>query len=155
MGTRADFYIGKGYNAEWIGSRTHDGYPSTFRKDFVKITTEQEFRDFIKKEIENDRIDNKMSVYVSKEDGWPWFWETSRITDYSYHFIEGRVWARRSASTLFLLTDDEDQEEADFDFHMPTKFEDFTPKMLEEIGCGGLHNPHNVTSGGFFLLTLK
>ena len=28
MGTRADLYIGRGTDAEWIGSVAWDGYPS-------------------------------------------------------------------------------------------------------------------------------
>jgi hypothetical protein len=28
MGTRADFYVGRGPDAEWLGSVAMDGYPS-------------------------------------------------------------------------------------------------------------------------------
>lgn len=28
MGTRADFYVGRGESAEWLGSIAWDGYPS-------------------------------------------------------------------------------------------------------------------------------
>jgi hypothetical protein len=31
MGTRADFYVGRGKDAEWLGSVAFDGYPSGTR----------------------------------------------------------------------------------------------------------------------------
>jgi hypothetical protein len=36
MGTRADFYVGRGPNAEWIGSIAFDGYP-----DGITMKTEE------------------------------------------------------------------------------------------------------------------
>lgn len=33
MGTRADFYVGRGKDAEWIGSVAFDGYPDGFERD--------------------------------------------------------------------------------------------------------------------------
>lgn len=32
MGTRADFYVGTGANAEWLGSIAYDGHPDTIYK---------------------------------------------------------------------------------------------------------------------------
>lgn len=43
MGTRADFYVGKGPNAEWLGSTAMDGYPEgIFHKDNLRLSTHAE-----------------------------------------------------------------------------------------------------------------
>ncbi len=95
MGTRADFYIGRGVQAEWIGSIAWDGHPDTVmgkRKDrgepnkFGRSDTEAKFR-------------KRFLRYVADlEDAavppapWPWPWADSRMTDYVYAFDDGGVW---------------------------------------------------------------
>lgn len=86
MGTRADFYVGKGKDAEWIGSIAWDGYRSGIKKEVLEATTEQDFR-------------HALSVFfVDRDDvtlpvrGWPWPWKNSGTTDCSYWFFDGRVW---------------------------------------------------------------
>jgi hypothetical protein len=44
MGTRADFYVGRGASAEWIGSMARDGYPDTIDKKVVQCRSEKAFR---------------------------------------------------------------------------------------------------------------
>jgi len=87
MGTRADFYVGKGADAEWIGSVAYDGYEWIQRlKDEAddainSAKTEDEYRDAV------------ASVLVSRNDGttpemgWPWPWDNSCTTDYAYCFV--------------------------------------------------------------------
>jgi hypothetical protein len=41
MGTRADFYVGRGGQAEWLGSIAWDGYPSGIDKWVFSVSTEQ------------------------------------------------------------------------------------------------------------------
>ena len=38
MGTRADFYIGRGATAEWIGSIAWDGYPDGIPAPILEAT---------------------------------------------------------------------------------------------------------------------
>lgn len=80
MGTRADFYIGRGESAEWIGSIAWDGHPDGIDEDIFKSKTGEEFRE-------------RVSVFLSARrdrslpaDGWPWPWDTSATTDYAYAF---------------------------------------------------------------------
>lgn len=88
MGTRADFYVGKGPNAEWLGSVAWDGYewaeddaPNPLRT----AKTEEEFRAAVE-DILTIREDS-----TRPEMGWPWPWDTSETTDYAYYFHEGVV----------------------------------------------------------------
>ena len=78
MGTRADFYVGRGEKAEWIGSIAWDGYPDGMPDSLLAATSTegylQEVTDFFK---ERDDV-------TLPEDGWPWPWDDSGTTDYSY-----------------------------------------------------------------------
>ncbi len=104
MGTRADFYVGKGKDAEWIGSIAWDGYPDGIVEQVLKATTEQSFRDAV------------LAFLAARRDatlpaqGWPWPWEDSHTTDYAYCFDEGAVltfnWGR-----LVVEGADEDDDE--------------------------------------------
>jgi hypothetical protein len=85
MGTRADFYVGRGASAEWIGSVAWDGYPSGF--DFLGAKTEPDWRAAVAGELAG-REDA-----TTPENGWPWPWDDSGTTDYAYAFDGGKVWA--------------------------------------------------------------
>jgi hypothetical protein len=87
MGTRADFYVGKGLNAEWLGSIAWDGYPDGIPKEILNCTNVESYRELVKMFI-NNREDG-----TKPEDGWPWPWETSSTTDYAYAFEKNKVFA--------------------------------------------------------------
>jgi hypothetical protein len=84
MGTRADFYIGRGKDAEWLGSISHDGYdvalfaadPDSFRVCVAGLLS-------------------TVTGSTTPSMGWPWPWDTSATTDYTYAFDEGRLWVSR------------------------------------------------------------
>jgi hypothetical protein len=85
MGTRADFYIGRTPEAEWIGSVAWDGYPGGINEAILKATTEEEFRKAVESYFEpRDDVTRPL-------DGWPWPWETSSTTDYAYAFDTDKV----------------------------------------------------------------
>jgi hypothetical protein len=85
MGTRADFYVGKGKSAEWLGSTAWDGYPAGIPKYILKAKTETAYRKAVARFIEGREDGTK------PEQGWPWPWDDSNTTDYAYAFSEGRV----------------------------------------------------------------
>lgn len=87
MGTRADFYIGRGANAEWLGSIAFDGYPDGIAAALLRVSTAGEFKNELNKFF-SDRSDVSLPRH-----GWPWPWPDSRTTDYAYAFDDGRVWA--------------------------------------------------------------
>lgn len=92
MTTRADFYIGRGPEAEWIGSIAIDGHPSGASTDDKRstggaqalvATTEGDFREGVRRMAET-RAD-----FTSPERGWPWPWGNSATTNYAYAFEAG------------------------------------------------------------------
>jgi hypothetical protein len=85
MGTRADFYVGRGEKAEWLGSVAWDGHPENFRA-ILKAKTETAFRKAVAKELKQ-RDDATLPA-----DGWPWPWKDSHLTDYAYAFEGGATY---------------------------------------------------------------
>lgn len=85
MGTRADFYVGRGESAEWLGSIGRDGYPEGGHPEALKgASSEKEYRERVEAlltEVGDDA--------TRPEHGWPWPWEDSRTTDYAYAWNEG------------------------------------------------------------------
>lgn len=88
MGTRADFYVGRGPSAEWLGSIAWDGHPETVMEELgTKLfETEELFR-------------HTVGVFLARRDdstppemGWPWPWDDSQTTDYAYAYEGGAVW---------------------------------------------------------------
>jgi hypothetical protein len=87
MSTRADFYVGRGEIAEWLGSIAFDGYPGGNPKILFASVDENNYRERV-----GSLAQSCSSHWTSPEDGWPWPWETSRTTDYAYAFDDGQVW---------------------------------------------------------------
>lgn len=96
MGTRADFYVGRGEGAEWLGSIAWDGYPNGLDNlGILDATDETQFRTavaaFIKGREDGTEVD----------EGWPWPWDTSGTTDYAYAFDGGAVHASSFGGNWF------------------------------------------------------
>jgi len=85
MGTRADFYIGRGADAEWLGSIGWDGYPEGIPDAIKNATDETVFRAAVVDFIEERDDGTKPS------DGWPWPWDNSCTTDFAYAFDQSCV----------------------------------------------------------------
>lgn len=81
--TKADFYIGTGVAANWIGSILSDGYVHGIPLDILICTNPTLYEELVVEFI-------KTKSGVVKTDGskWPWLWPDSRMTDYSYLYIE-------------------------------------------------------------------
>lgn len=93
MGTRADFYVGRGKDAEWIGSIAFDGYPDGQPANpkfgpVINAQSVEQFTDFVSR-----LLSDKEASATKPEQGWPWPWEDSQTTDYAYAFDGGKVWA--------------------------------------------------------------
>ncbi len=87
MGTRADFYVGRGEDMEWIGSVAWDGYPHGFAgSGILDATTEDAYRSALAAHA-TDRSD-----FTAPEQGWPWPWDDSFTTDYAYAFDGDKVY---------------------------------------------------------------
>lgn len=92
MGTRADFYVGCGVNAEWLGSVAWDGYEwaESPKSPLRQANNENAYR----KEV--SQILGSRDDATRPEMGWPWPWKDSLLTDYVYYFSRGKVrWGDR------------------------------------------------------------
>lgn len=95
MGTRADFYVGRGERSEWLGSVAWDGLPSGFEPDFFRPFGVDAWRASVEQELAS-RDDATWP-----DQGWPWPWEDSGTTDYAYAFDDGKVYASCFGSRWF------------------------------------------------------
>lgn len=88
MGTRADFYVGRGSTAEWLGSIAFDGYPDGDMAEVLLADPPDSVEDYRQRvgSLLAGRHDATLPA-----DGWPWPWDDSRTTDYSYAW-DGAVW---------------------------------------------------------------
>lgn len=90
MGTRADFYVGVGQSAEWIGSVAYDGDWWTENRRhadaaLIRARSVARFRTLVCAELAS-RSDATFPGM-----GWPWPWDSSALTDCVYAFVDGRV----------------------------------------------------------------
>jgi hypothetical protein len=108
MGTRADFYVGRGKDAEWLGSIAWDGNPEGIAYDkeaggdkVIAAQIEAEYRAAVENFI------SKRDDGTKPSDGWPWPWDDSQTTDYSFAFDGGKVYASPFGHGWFVATEDE------------------------------------------------
>lgn len=101
MGTRADFYVGRGEHAEWIGSIAYDGYPDGIARCALNAKSEDVFRREVGELIQN------CSHGTTPDQGWPWPWDDSRTTDYAYAFDDGAVLMSAYGRRWVLVTRDD------------------------------------------------
>lgn len=125
MGTRADFYIGKGNKAEWVASIAWDGYPDGIDKSVLNSKSETEFRETLLKFF-SERND-----VSTPSTGWPWPWETSKKTDFSYHFENGKVSACCFGDGYFDPLIEYDDQESDLRLQ---QFPDMNTKNYAQAG---------------------
>jgi hypothetical protein len=96
MGTRADFYVGTGADAEWLGSLAFDGY----RIDEMEEKHAKGGDNLACWQIKTAKSENEFREAVATllainddatlpEQGWPWPWNDSATTDYTYAFADG------------------------------------------------------------------
>jgi len=87
MANKADFYVGRGPDAEWLGSVGWDGLPDGIPPAIRSATTEDDYR------AEVAQFLDRRGDAVLPEQGWPWTWDDSSGTNYAYAMDKGRVWA--------------------------------------------------------------
>ena len=83
MGTRADFYVGLGVEAEWLGSIAWDGYK--IPNEVMQAQDESDYRSAVRLFIAS-RDDG-----TTPDDGWPWPWDDSGTTDFAYMWTDEKV----------------------------------------------------------------
>jgi len=87
MGTRADFYLGRDpATMKWLGSTAFDGHPYHKRmKPICFLKSQTEYVAFVQGQEE-------FGDFTKPEQGWPWPWNNSKLTDFPYTFDDGQVW---------------------------------------------------------------
>ena len=112
MGTRADFYIGRGKDAKWLGSTAWDGYPDGIVPEggwpSIHLFDSADINQFTECLALFYRRREDLTL---PEDGWPWPWDDSGTTDYAYAFDEGRVWASSFGGNWFDPRESEPEDE--------------------------------------------
>jgi len=86
MGTRADFYLGKGVDATWLGSTAWDSNPGCIPEKILRAKTSNKFKKAV-----SDFFKTRDDVTLPDE-GWPWPWVDSKTTDYAYAFFNDKVY---------------------------------------------------------------
>lgn len=129
MGTRADFYVGRGESAEWLGSIAWDGYPKGIADAVLGAKSEQDFRTAVEQFMAG-REDA-----TTPDMGWPWPWETSHVTDYAYAFGGDAVHASCFGSSWFdpLNEPDDDGEDRKLTDD-PVVFPDMSSRKNVQMG---------------------
>lgn len=107
MGTRADFYVGRGKQAEWLGSIAWDGHPESVAEGVRAAKTEADYRAGVSAFLAG-RDDATLP-----EQGWPWPWDDSHTTDYAYAFDSGAVWGSCFGYAWFAADLPEPEEDGD------------------------------------------
>lgn len=151
MGTRADFYVGKGKDAEYLGSISWDGYRSGVTGFILKAKTETNYRKAVEVFL-SQRDDGRFA-----KDGWPWPWNDSGTSDCSYWFFDGQCWDAHGAymaddttgeQDVFLSCREDEQSFRDEDgYFLPEKIGD-----LQRVEYPNMSARKNVTDGGFIVL---
>jgi len=138
MGTRADFFIGRGDNARSLGSVPHDGYIASDGKapfgvpaKVLEAKSEEEFESRVE-EFFKDRekvctekygsIDDIGPIIIRPNEPWPWPWHEFELSDYSYAFDEGKVWCCRMFYDWYDPLNEERCEEQRRDIYGHTRF---------------------------------
>ena len=96
--TKADFYIGNGIAANWIGSVYSDAYPSGIPIQILICVNPTLFEEEVV-----EYIHRVQGVVKTDGDQWPWLWPDSQLTDYSYMFLpdHNKVLASNYGGNLF------------------------------------------------------
>jgi hypothetical protein len=95
MGTRADFYVGVGSEAEWLGSIAWDGDPEGIPPSIKRARGDADYRAAV------ERFLGARDDATKPADGWPWPWDDSALTDYAYAFTTDGVAASRFGTQWF------------------------------------------------------
>lgn len=134
MGTRADFYVGRGAEAEWLGSIAWDGHPCSVFEDAPELfagppLTESEWRSWVAGYLAGRRDGTKPEM------GWPWPWEDSRTTDYAYAY-DGKVHGSSFGAPWFVVDPEaEDWGEPEWEKTEKVAFPDMTARQNVNFGA--------------------
>lgn len=79
---KADFYVGIGPDAEWIGSVSKCGSPFEMLTEMLLQVNQTMYEELVIEYI--NYCEGVVANHICQ---WPWQWPDSRMTDYSYFFV--------------------------------------------------------------------
>jgi hypothetical protein len=103
MSTSADFYIGLGENARWIGTVERDGSPADLDdrglfgpaadgEGHTGAYTEDTFLAVVREHVRAVVRDTDVDGHLAEDgDSWPWPVPDSSMTDYVYSYNNGSI----------------------------------------------------------------
>lgn len=86
IGTRADFYVGRGETAQWLGSIAFDGFPEAHAARLIGCAEESAYR------LAVQTLLAAVDHATRPAQGWPWPWPNSQTTDFAYAWDAGVVY---------------------------------------------------------------
>lgn len=84
ISAHADFYVGQGKQAEWLGSIANYGHPQYLPPCIKDTRYEDIYRLGVRR-----HLDIRPSGVQASTEPWPWPWANSSRTDFTYTFSEG------------------------------------------------------------------
>ncbi len=96
MGTRCDFYQGRGLQATYLGSIARDAYVDVMAERFAGVDSQDLFL---------ERLKSVFAEYgeIPAASGWPWPWRDSSTTDTVVAFDQGQCWTAHPDGVWALL----------------------------------------------------
>lgn len=99
---KADFYIGLGDNARWLGSIATDGGPAEVGRVHDLFNTSGDVADYtedsftdavarIVRDVDADDDSKRQGWLAADDDVWPWPYPSSTLTDYTYAWNNGCI----------------------------------------------------------------
>lgn len=148
MGTRADFYVGTGINAKWMGSIGLDGYPEGIQPEKANFNQGEHL---LESKTEEEFL-QRLAIFFEKRNdvtrvtqGWPWPWETSHTTDYAYAFDKDHVNIYHFGSGPISYNDYLSYQEAKSQKKLPQGEQDLF--NIKKAKFPNMKNVQNVTLG--------
>lgn len=121
MGTRCDFYAGRGLEATYLGSIGHDAFPDAMALRFAGVTDRAAF---------DERLRAVFAEFgeIPARNGWPWPWRSSDTTDVVVAFDAGRCWVSHPSGCWALLDDFENATDEPCEFADMIEILESTPQ---------------------------
>ncbi|MFC3450782.1 hypothetical protein [Amycolatopsis speibonae] len=103
--TTHDFYLGRGADADWLGSVRLASWDGRWLDEFTRARSAGGFITLVALFLRTAEIHEAGEVTLGNH-VWPWPWPTSHGTDYVHAFDTGTVWTARRGDRWSLRADE-------------------------------------------------
>lgn len=127
MGTYADFYVGRGPKARWVGSIDSDGQPENMPKEIRRASTARAFRAAVRFRLRKMNRSPLGGAVVAGEGEWPHSWTNSAKSDFAYAFDRGLVYVSNFGGPWIPIADLRRRPRKEDDSAVAVVFPEMTP----------------------------